>query len=284
MKVSVCVRRVPDPEAQFHLDGTQVNLEGIAWMLDPVDASAVEAGAQVADQHGGEVTVIAVGGDEEDETLRDCLARGATHAVRVDRPAPANCLEAGVALAEALAGGEQPDLVICGASSSDYRGGATGAVIASRLQLPVVQNVIAIDAVDDGSATVQRRRDGGFREVVRVSLPAVLTVDVLVAQPRFPTTQARLRARRADIAVLSPAGGDPGRETQTMLGYQTPPPSRHGIAQPDLEADARTRLRFLLKGGDVRSTAGAGVATGSADELAETIAAFLRERGFIGSV
>ncbi len=282
MNVAVCVRRVLDPEARLKLtEGGGLETEGVALVLDPVDAAALEAGVQVCEAQGGGVTAISIGDEESDEALRTALAQGAERAVRITGLAPATGSEAGAALAAAVKELGSFDLVLCGARSSDHQGGATGATLAARLGVPVVQNVVAIDEVSEGIATVQRRRDGGFREVVQVQLPAVLTAEALVAQPRFPTTQARLRANRAEIETLDGgalgAAGAPAAARE--LGYRSPPPRLSGILWPDEELDARDRLRFLVQGGAQRSGSGARAVTGTPEEVASALATYFRESG-----
>lgn len=284
MRVAVCVRRVLDPDANLKLagDGT-LDAEGVPYILDPVDAAALEAGVQLCEAHGGEVTAITAGGDAAEEALRTALAQGAASALRVDGPGPAGGAAAGAVLAAAMEEAGPFDVVLCGARSSEHGSGGTGAALAAGLGFPVVQNVVSIDEMSDGAIVVQRRRDGGYRELVRVALPAVLAVDALVAQPRFPTTQARLAARRAEIGTAQsrpPEGAGSGGATGDV-GYRYPPPRLHGIAWPDVALDARDRLRFLVQGGQQRSGASARTVSGSADEVAAAVAAFLRERGLV---
>ncbi len=280
MKIIACIHQVPDPDAHFRLNaGGTVELDRASSMLDPVDAAAVEVGVALIEEHGGELTVLTAGADE-DAPLRTALARGANRAMLVSA-APHDGREAAVLLAEAIAAGEQPDFVLLGAASSDHGGGATGAAIAHRLGLPLVQNAIALEAFDVSEAKVLCRRDRGYRELVRVQLPAVITVERLIATPRFPTTAARLRAESAPIEVVEPAAAAVDASRATSSHYQMPPPRLQGIVWPDPRLDARDRLHFLVQGGQVRQQTDGGPVTGTAEEVAVTIAEFLRERGFV---
>lgn len=279
MNIQVCVREIVDPEARLRLDGHTIPLDAVTRLLDPVDAAAIEVAVQLVDEHGGEVVAVSAAAGEA--ALRTAIAQGATRAVRIDGPEPPTGLAAGAMLAEAEVAEQPPDLILCGAASSDFGGGGAGAAIAAGAGLPIVQNVVAIDAVEDGHVTVQRRCDGGVRELVRVRLPAVLTVDQSIAQPRFPTTRARLAAQRAEIEVVEPPAAAATGSTPRELGYQTLPPRMHGIAWPDEQLNGRDRLRFLVQGGEVRAAGTGGPVTGEPDELASVIEAFLRERGFV---
>lgn len=281
MNVTACIHRVPDPDAHFRLAaGGTVELDGVPSMLDPIDSAALEVGVTLIEQQGGDLTVLTAGAPDHEDVLRIALARGAGRAVRVDA-APCDGREAAMLLAAVIAADGSPDLVLFGASSSDHGGGSTGAVVAHELALPLVQNVIAIDAVDAGAATVQRRRDGGYREVVRVKLPAVLTVERSIAASRFPTTAARLRAQRAPIELFEPSSAAAVTATATSPRYQMPPPRLYGIVSPEPQLDARERLRFLVQGGQTRRQTDNGPVTGTAEEVASAIAEFLRERGFV---
>lgn len=279
MNIQVCVREIVDPEARLRLDGHAIPLDAVTRLLDPVDAAAIEAAVRLVDENGGEVVAVSAAAGEA--ALRTAIAQGATRAVRIDGPEPPTGLAAGAMLAEAEVAEQPPDLILCGAASSDFGGGGAGAAIAAGAGLPIVQNVVAIDGVQDGHVTVQRRCDGGFRELVRVRLPAVLTVDQSIAQPRFPTTRARLAAQRAEIEVVEPPAAAAAGSAPRELGYQTLPPRMHGIAWPDEHLNGRDRLRFLVQGGEVRAAGTGGPVTGEPDELASVIEAFLRERGFV---
>jgi electron transfer flavoprotein beta subunit len=281
MKISVCVHRAIDPETRLKLtDAGTVETEQSDWRLDLVDASALEAAVRIASEQQGEVTAIAVGGEAEDEVLRTSIAHGANRAVRIDGILPSHGAEAGAALAAAIANGVPPDLIICGAASSDFGGGTTAAVLAARLGLPIVQNVIRIDEVKD-TAVVQRRCDGGYREKVRVRLPAVLAVERTVAVPRYATTRARLQALAAPIQVMKAAGAATAANAPSLLGYRTPAPQRLGVLWPEADMSARERLRFLQSGGGARRAERGKAVTGTAAEAAAAIEAFLRERGFV---
>lgn len=284
MRVAVCIHRVLDPEATVRLgEDHQVHAGEAPEVLDPVDASALEAAVSLVESHDGEVVAITIGTQEADEIMRTALAQGASAAVRLDADPPADGAQAGAWLAEALQDADAFDLIFCGARSSDHEGGGTAASLAARLDFPVVQNVVAIEDVADGTAIVQRRRDGGHREVVRVELPAVLAVETNVAQPRFPTTRARLEAGRAEIASTTPAGAAAGVAVArgSGRGYRHPPPRRSGIPAPDEGMDARARLRFLVDGGAHRSSTTRQTVTGTAQEVAEAIARFFRDEQLI---
>lgn len=283
MTIAVCVQRVPDPEARYRLtDGGSVDFGGAPWMMDPGDAVALEVAVALVERDGSAVTVYTVSGDEGDEILRTGLAQGAESAVRVATVTPISGQDVGAALAEAISDDQVADLILCGVAASDSGGGGTGAALAASLNVPIVQNVLAVDSVEEGEATVQRRRDGGYRELVRVQLPAVLTVERIAANPRFPTTRARMRAQRANVGMHSAESAKTnGGSVVKELGYQMPPPRLQGILWPEPELSARERMRFLYQGGKSRQANGSGPITGDPETVAAVIAEYLQKHGYV---
>ncbi len=283
MKIAVCVRSVIDPEGRYRLrDDKSVDFRGAPSMMDPGDAVALEAGVALAAEHGADLTVYTAAGDGANEVLRVALAQGASSAVQVVGELPRGSLEAGENLAEVVAEQGLPDIVLCGVASSDGGSGGTGAVLAARLDLPIIQNTLAFDGIADGLAEVQRRRDGGYRELVRVQLPAVFTIESIAAVPRFPTTRERLHAQRASITTVeADAAQDLSTGELEVLGYRIPPPRLLGIPWPGSELSARERLRFLVQGGQTRQASAGGPLTGDAESVAGAIADYLQTNGFV---
>lgn len=212
MKLVVCVRQAArlEDEIEFVDGDTAVDPDFLDWGLNEWDAYAVEEALRLREAGGGEVVVVSAGEDEALDALRRCLAMGADRAVRVwseglDRADP-------VVLARALAEAvrpESPDLVLCGVQSSDRVQGATGGALAGVLGLPVVAVVVGLEAAEH-SAVVRRELEGGLVEVVEVDLPAVLTIQTGINEPRYVTMRSIGEARGAEIALVEPEGlGEP---------------------------------------------------------------------------
>ncbi len=282
MKIAACVHRILDPEAPFRLtrDGA-LDSRGAVRLMDPVDAAALEVAVQLAETSGGEVTAFTSTEDASDaETvLRTALAQGATAVIHVTGSEPTSSLEAGAQLAGAIDAAGPFDLVIAGWASSDHGGSGTAAVIAQRLGMPVVQAVTGVPDLGEGAATAERRRDAGFREVVRIRLPGVMSIFRGAAEPRFPTTPARLRSRRADIGQISVSPEAIATARTGSERFRSPPPSLSGMLVPLPGMDARERLRFLVAGGQARGSQ-SRVVRGS-DEGTAALAQFIRERELI---
>jgi electron transfer flavoprotein beta subunit len=178
------------------------------------DACALEAALVLLEQAGdGEVVAVSVGNRRCEDALLGCLARGADRAVRVwdDQLADPDVLVMARVLA-AVVERERPDLVLCGAQSTDAANAATGVAVAGFAGLPRVAVVTRLAADSDaGGLVVERELEGGLSEVLRVRLPALLTVQTGINHPRHPNFRALRHARDKPMVVCSPAdlGLDP---------------------------------------------------------------------------
>jgi electron transfer flavoprotein beta subunit len=237
VRILVAVKQVAILAEELELDGDgAVARDELQWRLNEWDAFSVQAALALNEGEQGEVLVATVGAEHAEEGLRACLAMGADRALRVwgDELADADSLAVAATLA-ALARSERPDLILCGAQSSDAGDAATGVALAGLLDLA---HVVAIER-DGDRLTVQREVQGGAIEVLRVRTPALLTVQTGINDPRQPTLREIKRARGEPIDVLSPV----------ELGLQA----------GDLAAAAGARIVRLLeppKGGGARALDG----------------------------
>jgi electron transfer flavoprotein beta subunit len=262
MKVLVPVKQVASLDEDFTLDGAPdgpaaVPAEALHWKLNEWDGFSLEAALELAEgAQGSEVVVATVGDERAEEGLLACLAMGADRAIRLwdeaftgaDALAVANVLAA-------LAAAETPDLILCGVQSADAASAATGVALAGLLDLPRVAVVNAIER-DGDRLTVQRELEGGAIEVLRVTLPAVLTVQSGINQPRKPTLRAIKQARGKPPMVLAPAD----------IGLDTP-----GAPGALAGAGSRTvRLREPARGG-------ATMLEGAPEEIAARVSELVGE-------
>jgi electron transfer flavoprotein beta subunit len=208
VKIAVAIKSTAALGDEFELlaGGSGVDPADLEFALNEWDDFSLEAGLQLREQAGaGELVVITVGDDESDEALLTCLAKGADRAVRIwdDELTTRDPLVVARVLASALTN-EAPDLILCGVQSSDAANGATGVALAAYLDLPYVAVVRHIDYdVEAGIATVERELEGGLLEVVRVSTPALLTIQTGLNEPRYANLRAIKQAREKPRAVLS---------------------------------------------------------------------------------
>jgi electron transfer flavoprotein beta subunit len=208
MKVAVCIKRVPDTETRIRIgpDGASIDEAGVKFILNPFDEFAVEEGLQRKEKAGvGEVVVVTVGPDAAQETIRTALAMGADRGVLLttDR-IPADALAVAKALAAELKDGGY-DLVLFGKIAADDSNHAVGTMTAELLGLPCLTAISHLE-IDGGSVTAEREVEGGI-EVVTCVLPAVLTADKGLNNPRYPALKGIMAAKKKPIDVKPAALG-----------------------------------------------------------------------------
>jgi electron transfer flavoprotein beta subunit len=211
VKIVVPVKQVAALDDEFELldDGSGVDPDFLELDLNEWDAFSIEAALQLREGAGGddsEVVVVTVGDDEAEEALLGCLARGADRALRVwdDSLQDVDALAVARVLAAAVQN-ESPDLVLCGVQSSDAVNGATGVALAGYLEMPHVAVVKQLDYDPAAStATVKRELEGGLVEVLRVRMPALLTIQTGINEPRYANLRAIKQAREKPLAVSTP--------------------------------------------------------------------------------
>jgi electron transfer flavoprotein beta subunit len=226
MKIVACVKRVPTTEAQpaIAADGCSVDESGLQYMLSFYDEIAVEQAILTKEQHGGEVTVLTLGPNDASKELRECLAKGADSAVVLTDGGWSNrdCLSTAKVLAKKI-GELGADLVLTGRVATDRDNAAVGPMVATLLGWPCVTDVIEL-SIDGGKGVAKREGDAGI-ETYEFSLPAVITCQKGLAEPRYAGLKGIMAAKKKPIA--EEAFDDvPGTARVTKL--QTPPPRPEG--------------------------------------------------------
>jgi len=197
----VCIKYVPDTENltgdAMKEDGT-VNRAALPMIANPEDLNALEMALQVKEQHGGRVSVITMGAPSAADVLREALYRGADRAVLLTdrRLAASDTLATGYALGQAVRRLPAADLVLCGRQAIDGDTAQTGPQLAQKLGLPQFTYVEQILSLTEGQIVLRRNLEGGY-EVVRGSLPALLTVVGTANEPRPPALKKMLKYRKA---------------------------------------------------------------------------------------
>ena len=212
MKILTPIKRVPDSDQKIRGDasGENIEIEHLPFIVNPFDAIALEEAIQIRErgEAGGEVEVVAVGVGSEDyeEQLRTALAVGADRALRVDVPSaegswphldPWNV----ACILRAVVQKEQPDLVLMGKQAIDDDSNQAGQFLAAQLGWPQATFASKIEFADEG-LRVSRETDAGI-EVVHTDMPAVLTVDLRLNEPRYASLPSILKAKKKEIEVLS---------------------------------------------------------------------------------
>ena len=205
MKILVPVKRVVDYNVKIRVkpDGSGIDLANVKMSMNPFCEIAVEEAVRIKEKGGGaEVVVVSVGPAKAQETIRTALAIGADRGILVETPdVPIEPL----AVAKILKGiveAEKPDLVILGKQAIDDDCNQTGQMLAALLGWP--QGTFASKlTIDNGHAVVTREVDGGL-ETVRLKLPAVVTTDLRLNEPRYPSLPNIMKAKKKPLDVKKP--------------------------------------------------------------------------------
>ena len=202
MKILTTVKKVVDVELNMRVkDGALVE-DGMQYVINAWDENAVETAVQLKESSGAETTLVSVGGGDNTDMIRRCYAMGIDHGIHIDDPALAKA-DASVyarVIGKVYKKGDY-DLVITGKQAQDTDSGQTGIILAEYLGLPCVSNVIAIETVDDQHIKVSRAGDAGT-EIVELALPAVVTVDVSINEPRLPQMRGIMMAKKKKIESM----------------------------------------------------------------------------------
>lgn len=203
MKILVPTKRVPDTDQKIRVqeDGLTIETANLPFVINPFDAIAVEEAIQIRETLADPVEILAVGigtADYEAE-LRTALAMGADRAILVETPGPLDPWNAASILA-ALVQREQPDLVLMGKQAVDDDANQAGQFLAAQLGWPQATFASRLEFTPEG-CRVARETDHGI-EVVHVDLPAVVTTDLRLNEPRYASLPGILKARKKEIQQL----------------------------------------------------------------------------------
>lgn len=215
MKSVVLVKQVQEaPSVQGEPGGPGTVVADSQNVTNPYDQFAVEEALRTKEKHGGDVTVVTLGGDTAVESLREALAMGAGQVVHVTDPAFADLDPAGAAavLAAAVRKLGDTDLVFVGRQTIDTNTAVTGPMVARHLSASLLTEVSKVVEIDQAArtVTVERMLEGGF-QMVRAKLPALLAVTKDLNEPRYPSLLGIRKAAKAPVTVWSAAdlGGAP---------------------------------------------------------------------------
>lgn len=230
MKILVPVKRVVDFNAKVRVkpDGSGVDLSNVKMSINPFDEIAVEEAVRLKEKGvASEVVCISIGPPAAEDTLRTGLAMGATRAILLTHDGDLEPLAVAKALA-AVAAEEKPDLIILGKQAIDYDCDQTGQMLAALLGWPqgTFASKIEVNAAD---VVVTREVDGGH-QTVRLQLPAIVTADLRLNQPRYASLPSIMKAKRAPLESkpLAGLGLDTGVRLE-VLKMAEPPHRKAGV-------------------------------------------------------
>lgn len=255
MKVIVLMKQVPDTETKVQVKPgeTSISTEGVTYVINPYDEYAIEEALKIVEAKGaGEVALVSLGGDKAQEALRTGLAMGADKAVHLNDPAflGGDAHSIAVALAKAVKKMEY-DLILCGKQAIDYDNHQVGVRVAELLGIPHVAVVTKLE-LQDGKAVAHREIEGGS-EVVETPLPAVITCQKGLNEPRYASLKGIMKAKKKPLDVKKPADIDASPDEVGQAGAKavvltmTPPPERAAgrVVEGEPENAAKEVVKLL---------------------------------------
>jgi len=258
MKILVCVKQVPEAEAQISIDdaGEWVSVGNASeYRMNRCDECAVEAAVLIKEAFPDTVIdVITMGPERAETVVRRAMGMGADSGAHilaredgyVDAFATAQAIAA-------YAGERHYDLILTGAMSEDLMQGQVGQIVAAHLGVACISNTIHAELAADGKTMyVEREMEGGSREVGDIRLPALLTIQTGINTPRYPALSKLLRANNQELALVATSDSADASIPQKLVG----------VALPE-----KTRDAFFLEG--------------STSEKAEQLVNILKERSLI---
>jgi electron transfer flavoprotein beta subunit len=222
MELIVCVKRVAATDSKIRPgpDGKTLDPQGVEFVLNPYDEYAVEEAIRIKEAQGGTVTVVCLGPAEAQKEIRTCLAMECDQGVLLK---DTNLVRDAYSIAEILAAKIKTmkfDLIFCGRQSVDADNSQVGQRLATLLGVPCVHEVTKL-TVADGRLTAERDVEGG-KEVVECPLPAVITTQKGLNEPRYANLKGIMGAKKKPLAEEAFADVAPALVVESM----TPPPAR----------------------------------------------------------
>lgn len=237
MEILVCVKQVPDDSVEIYLDSTgkKPNLSDVTMTANAFDTYALEMAVRFKEANGGNVSVLTVDSEDAKNTLKNCIAVGASKAYFANDTAFANA-DQGVAVAILTAAikkieadnGTTFDMVLCGKESSDEITAQVGPMLAEKLGIGFVNSVVAVNTCEAG-LSVKQETDSGYN-IVETASPAVIAVSKPDYDPRYPSIKSKMASRKAVIQEIKASDiGEIPAAKLCLLEYENPPKKQAGI-------------------------------------------------------
>jgi electron transfer flavoprotein beta subunit len=210
MKIISCMKAVPDPGSRLIINETKtwIKDQDLTFVASEADNYALEEALRLKEKNGGEVLVLSMGGEEAARVLRSGLAMGADRAIHLLDPKfkGGDEFATATALAKAIEKDGGADLILTGVQSDDLGTGMTGTMLAELLGVVHATVVVGVEpGGDEKTLKVRRELEGGINETVSVMLPALLTIQFGINQPRYASLKGIMAAKKKDFKVWSAA-------------------------------------------------------------------------------
>jgi electron transfer flavoprotein beta subunit len=205
MKVLVCIKQVPDMESKFKVDGdgTWYDTADLAWRMNEYDEYAVEQAVQLKELvKDADITVLSIGTDKVKETMKKALAMGCDRGAHIadDKVSAKEPCEIAGVIAE-YSKDKNFDIIFTGMQSQDRGSGQVGILVAEMLSLPAVSTIVDF-AYSDGRIEAKRELEGGIKANVALNTPALLTCQLGLNTPRYPTLPNIMKAKKKEMLSI----------------------------------------------------------------------------------
>lgn len=219
MKILVCITHVPDTTSRiaFTDDNTKFDSSGVQYVIGPYDDYALARAVELKEQLGASITVLNVGMQECDPTIRKALAIGADDAIRVNADPVDSCFVARQ-IAE-VAKDKDYDMILMGRESIDFNGGMVHSMVGEMLGITAVSPVMKLD-IEGDTGKITREIEGG-KEFLEVKLPFIAGCQEPIAEWKIPNMRGIMSARSKPLNVVDPVDAEKATEFEK---YEMPPP------------------------------------------------------------
>ncbi len=286
MNIVVCVKAIPDPSIISVDPGTgHIDRNDLVYIVNPGDMVAVEQAVRIKENcRDSHVTLVSMSPPLTEKLLHHCLAMGADEAILLwdENFDSSDSYATALILAKAI-GSLQYDLILCGSRAVDSEGGQVGGMVAEMLDIPIVSRVVGVEVSPDRrKLTLESKLEGGNREKTEVVLPALLTVETALNEPRYASLPSLIAGLRQSIKKLDLSGLGLSSEQVGLKGAKTrvvalsvPKPRPKKPFTPDSSLSAAERTRLIMSGGI--SEKSNNLFEGSAEELSAKFVEFLEQ-------
>jgi len=222
MNILICIKQVPDMESKFKIngEGTWYDRADLAWRMNEYDEYAVEQAVRLKEQvKDADLTVLCIGPDQVTETMKKALAMGCDRGVHIADPDSAKREPIEIAsMIASFAKDKQFDIIFTGMQSQDRGSAQVGVMVAELLGMPAVTTIVGF-SYDNGAIQVKRELEGGSKALVTATTPVVLTCQLGLNTPRYPTLPNIMKAKKKELLSLAPDAGGAGPLQETAACF-----------------------------------------------------------------
>jgi electron transfer flavoprotein beta subunit len=250
MKILICIKQVPDMESKFKInaEGKWYDRTDLAWRMNEYDEYAVEQAVRLKEQVGdADLTVLCIGPDQVKETMKKALAMGCDRGVHIadNDSHTREPIEIASTIAD-FAKDKNFDIIFTGMQSQDRGSAQVGIMVAELLGLPAISTIVEF-AFDNGAINVKRELEGGGRSLVNTTTPVVLTCQLGLNTPRYPTLPNIMKAKKKELLTVPVSDVSAIGGRQETESFYFPERKGGGLFLEGEPAELADKLIQLLK-------------------------------------